>query len=226
MKTQNLVILAVVLIIIVVAAFAVARPIQTQNTSQPSAQDQGTTQALTTTTPGGLTFSYEDPYDLAVTQDQVLSKAVIPPCDPGFDYCIYRTGTDYDATNFESAGIAITQRKDLPSQQSCLTTQPSGYRGLQPHTVSTSGYVLGVFSPISGAAAGSSETGAEYRLWYGTTCYALRTRVAVSQFQNYPAGTKTEFTEADRTQVMGELQGILNAMTLPDGTPVQFPAAQ
>jgi hypothetical protein len=225
MKTQNLVILAVILIVILIAAFAVARPIQPGTAAQPSAQDQGMTQAQTTTTPGGLTFSYADPYGLAVTQDQVLSKAVIPPCDPGFDYCIYRTGSTYDATNFESAGIAITQRKDLPSQQSCLTTQPAGYSGLQPHTVSNDGYVLSAFSPISGAAAGSSETGTEYRLWYGSTCYALRTRVAQSSFQNYPAGTKTEFTAADSAQVMSELQTILNGMTLPDGTQVQFPAA-
>lgn len=228
MKTQNLVIMAVVLIVILLGALYFARPVQAPSMPQvPSGAvttNTDTASGQTTVTPAGLGFTVSDPYALATTEGQVMAKAVIPPCDAGFDYCIYRNGTEYAKTNFESAGIGITQRKDLPSQASCINTQPEGYNGLKPKTTSGNGYVIGAYSPIGGGAAGSTEGGVDYRLWYGSTCYDLRTRVAQAQFANYPAGTKIEFTSNDRAQVFGELQAILDSMTI-NGTPIDFPNA-
>jgi hypothetical protein len=223
MKTQNLVIMVVVLLIILLGALYFARPVAPIGAVPANNGTAANTQPQSVTTPGGLTFSYADPYALAATPEEVQAQAVIPACDQGFQYCIYRTGTQYAGTNFESAGISINERADLSSQATCITTQPEGYTGLKPTTKSQNGFVTGVFA-VGGAAAGSSESGAVYRAWDGKTCHELRTRVAESQFANYPAGSKVEFTSADRQQVFVELQSILNEMTI-NGTSVGFPSA-
>ena len=223
MKTTNLITLIVVLVVVLVVVLAFARPVQApvyQN-GQEQTQTQPAAQAQTVTT-GGLSFSYTEPFALATTPEQILAKVVIPACDQGFDYCVYYNGTEYANTNFESAGVSVAEHKELPSQASCVTAQPSGYHGLKPKTSSQNGVVIGAYSPIGGGAAGSSESGAEYHVWTGSTCYFVRTRVAQAQFANYPAGTKVEFTTANRDAVFGELQNILDGMSV-QGTQLVFP---
>src|SRR6266404_877354 len=78
--------------------------------------------------PGGaVSFGYTGDFGLAVSPEQILVRSYIPPCDQGFDYCLYYTGSAYKNTSFESAGIRVKRRADL-SENNCLTAQPDGYQ--------------------------------------------------------------------------------------------------
>src|SRR5690606_21204076 len=81
---------------------------------------------------GELMFVRPADFGLAVHRDQMLVTSVIPPCDDGFDYCLYYLGEEFAGTNFRSAGIRIERREDLETAASCLTTPPRGYLDFQP----------------------------------------------------------------------------------------------
>ncbi len=187
--------------------------------------ETGQANAQTVTTPAGLSFTYADPYGLATSPEQVLVKSYIPSCLGDFDYCIYRTGDQYAGTNFESAGIAIQQRKDLTTKTACLTEPPMGYENQKVTTLDQSGYATSVSGPLGNGAAGHYSDGYQYRLWYGTTCYEFNAQIGESNYGNYPTGTKTEFTAADRAAVMKELTGILAHMSV-NGTKITFPQSE
>jgi len=157
-------------------------------------------------------------FGLAVTKEQILVLSYIPPCDENFDYCLYYIGSAYEGTNFESAGIRIQKREDLIDETACLETQPNGYNNLVPETYFEDDYSIGVFSPLNDAAAGHYSEGSLYRLFYDNACYEFQTRIGQSQFANYPEGSIKEFTLEDKSALELELQQVLNAITLPDGT--------
>ncbi len=190
---------------------------------QPEPQENATTTAPASThsTPE-ITFGVPEGYALAITQEQVLVTAYIPPCDPDFDYCIYHYNDEYAGTNFESAGIRIERREDLSATDACLTAQPDGYRNIVPKTSEGVAYGTAVFGPVGDAGAGHSASGNVYRLSTDAVCFELETRIGMSQFQNYEPGTIEEFTQADRDRVEAQLLRVLNSMTLQDGTPVRF----
>lgn len=225
MKTSTSTIAGLVLLIVVIAGGVYLVSQRTANTagqtatSTPPGNQSATVQ--TVTAPNGVGFTYDKPYGLATAPEQILAKSYIPPCQD-FDYCLYRTGTDYAATNFESAGLGVKARADLTTQTACLSTQPEGYTNLHTVTYAGQGYATSVFSPIGDAGAGHYASGAEYRLWTGSACEQFDTRIGETQFANYPAGTKTQFSDADHANVMGELTGILHSVTV-NGAPVSFP---
>lgn len=169
---------------------------------------------VTHTDPNGIiTFSVPTDYGMAVTDDQILVEAVIPPCETGFDYCLYYNGGDYENTNFESAGLRVEERTDLTDQNACLTTQPAGYSDLEVATTSSEGQAASAFTGIGDAATGAYTNGEEYRLFASSTCYQFTTRVAESQFENAPTGTE-EFTEGERMSLLDQLRSIIERMTL------------
>lgn len=176
--------------------------------------NQTATSTQTTSFDGTLTFTTPSNFGLAVTPEQVMVQAYIPPCDSGFSYCLYYNSADYANTNFESAGVAIRGRDDLLTKSACLTTQPDGYTGLTATTTDQTNYSMSVFAPIGDAGAGHYATGAEYRLFTNNRCYQFDTRIGETQYANYPAGTKVEFTDANRTNMMNMLRGIISSMTL------------
>lgn len=175
------------------------------------------------TSDGMITFSTPQDFGLATTPDQVLAKAYIPPCDQGFDYCLYYNGTAYQGTNFESAGLSIRKRPDLSSQSACLATQPQGYSGLHATSTTQTSYAMSVFGPVGDAGAGHYASGQEYRLFTNATCYQFDTRVGETQFANYPAGSITQFTDAERESMFATLRGILSNITLPGGVTLSLP---
>lgn len=223
MKTSTIAGVLLLIIVIVAGAYLFSH-------QKPSSQDQTATSTppgnqsptvQTVTTPSGVSFSYDAPYALATAPEQILSQSYIPPCQ-NFDYCLYRTGTEYAATNFESAGLGIKARTDLTTQSACLSKLPEGYTNIHTATYAGQGYMTSVFSPVGDAGAGHYASGAEYRLWTGSACEQFDARLGQTQFANYPAGTKTQFTDADHANVMGELTGILHSVTV-NGAPVSFP---
>jgi hypothetical protein len=173
---------------------------------------------------GTITVYYpSSDFGLAVTKEQVLVTSYIPPCDEGFDYCLYYVGNAFKGTNFESAGLRIQKRPDLTAETQCLNTQPSGYSGLVPATFSSSDYATSAFSPVGGAGAGHFASGSLYRLYYNRGCWEFETRVGQSQFLNYPSGTIREFTASDEQSLISRLRQILSGVRIPSGETVSFP---
>jgi len=198
------------------------------NTGNPTSTPGNNLQSLTLAG-GELALSFDPSrFSLATTQDQVLVKSYIPPCDEGFSYCIYAASGTYAGTNFESAGIAIKKRTDLATERLCLNTPPSGYSaGTRPIASSTSDlYSASTFGNVGDAAAGHIAAGSEYRAFVrqSGTCYQFTTRVGQSQFANYPSGSIIQFTNADQAAMMGSLKSVLSGLHFAaGGTAVLFP---
>lgn len=168
---------------------------------------------------GTLTFAYSTTtFGLATNQTQLLVNSYIPPCDAGFTYCFYYIGNDYEATNFESAGIRVQKRPDITSERICLDTPPLGFNASMKPTElrDTDTYSSSVFSNIGDAGAGHYASGSEYRLFVknNSTCYEVETRVGQTQFQNYPTSTIEEFTVADEADMRSLLEDFVDSITL------------
>jgi hypothetical protein len=175
---------------------------------------------------GTVTLNYpSNEFGLAVNASQILVNSYIPPCDPTFSYCLYYTGDEYKGTNFESAGVRMQKRTDLATENVCLTTPPAGFASMKPAGSNSSTlYSSSVFSPVGDAAAGHYADGSLYRLFVksNSTCYEFESRVAQSQFANYPSGTIKEFTASDKTSIQGRLLSLINAISL-GGQSALFP---
>ncbi len=170
---------------------------------------------------GTITIAYPaQTFGLAVNASQVLVHSYIPPCDEGFNYCVYYIGTQYQGTNFESAGIRVKKRTDLTNERLCVTTPPEGFAATtEPNnTISTDTYVSSIFASVGQGAAGHTSSGSLYRLFIrGTgTCYEFETRVGQSQFANYPAGSIKEFTVSDQESVLAQLRAIIQSIRFAD----------
>lgn len=221
-------VLALVVLLVIVGVWIALKP---GPAAEPSPGTATTTVSFpqTLTTPSGITFGWQpDLYGLAVTPEQILTRSYIPPCDsgtPGFDYCLYRVGNQYEGTNFESAGLRIKQRTDLKTKNACLTTLPEGFTKMMPKAEVTDDYTTSVFSPVGSAGAGHYASGSLYRLSYGSTCYEFETRIGETQYANYPEGSIKKFTDADRANVQKELLQLLGSITIASSSEkVTFPA--
>lgn len=160
----------------------------------------------------GITFSRPEDFGLAVSQDQLLVESVIPPCDEGFEYCLYYIDTAYEQTNFESAGVRIVRRSDLTTEDACLSTAPAGYTSLTPDITNADTYATSMFSPLQNAGAGHSSTGKMYRLFNDSTCFEFETRIGTTQLGTYEPGAVEEFTDENRQEVVRELDAIIEAI--------------
>lgn len=176
---------------------------------------------------GTITFTVPDNFGLAVSQQQILVRSYIPPCDSYFNYCLYYNGTAYQGTNFDSAGIRIKRRTDLTSSSTCLNTPPTGYSNFTPTSTTAADYLTSEFSPLGNAGAGHYAVGTLYRLWYegNNSCYEFETRIGQSQFANYPSGTVQQFTTADQSSLKSTMQNFLNSITLPNDETISFPSS-
>ncbi len=172
---------------------------------------------------GTITVPVPADFTLATTADEVAVQGVIPPCDEGFAACIYFSGSEYDGTNLESAGIRISLRPDLPTRDACLGTQPTGYDELVPNIGAAAGYATSVFAGLGDGGAGHYAAGDLYRLAVAGSCYEFETRIGQTQFANYDPGTIQEFTADDEAALRSALAAIVNGVTLADGAPVTFP---
>ncbi len=161
-----------------------------------------------------ITFSYGTDFGLATKPQQILASSYIPPCDEGFDYCLYYDSPTYKGTNFESAGLAVNRRADLKNKTTCMETQPAGYQELRPVSQDNNGYSTSVFEGLGDAAAGHYSSGTLYRLWTGSVCYDFETRIGESQFQNYPAGSIKEFMPSDRAFLEQRLRDIIQGVSI------------
>lgn len=164
---------------------------------------------------GELMFERPADFGLAVHRDQVLVRSMIPPCDDGFDYCLYYLGDELAGTNFQSAGIRMERRKDLTTPEACLFTPPEGYTDFQPAVRREDGFAVSVFAPVQNAAAGHYSDGKLFRLFLGeATCFEVETRIAASRFEHYAEGTIREFTQEQRNALEDRLNDVVRAIRL------------
>lgn len=211
--------------IVILVAFGVfaGRKMPAQSSNPPPVSI-----SLQTISNGTITAAFPPAdFGLATNDTQVLVHPYIPPCTPGFDYCLYYIGTAYTGTNFESAGIRIEKRPDLGTKEECLDTPPSGFDASMMPTATSSAdaYSASVFGNVGDAGAGHYASGSLYRLYLpvSSSCYEFETRIGQTQFANYPAGTIKEFTSADEAALAGQLKSILDSVTLTSGAKVSFP---
>ena len=162
-------------------------------------------------------ITYPDGFDLAVTPEQVLVDSQVPPCDEGFDYCIYLHADEFADTNFSSAGLGIVARDDLTNEASCMLQQPDGYVDLVPIVAGASDYATTMYHGVDQGAAGHHSSGSVGRLYYDSACYEFETRVAQAQLSNFPSGAVQEFDEADEEATAARLMSVMARVTLPDG---------
>ena len=185
-------------------------PVQSTATSTPEATES--------ISDGTTTLSYaSQAFGLAVTPEQIIPRSYIPPCDTDFNYCFYYIGTEYQGTNFESAGLRVKRRADLTTQSQCLQTLPEGYTGISPSVSGGTDFSTSVFTPLGDAGAGHYAKGTLYRLLYKGSCYEFETRIGASQYANYPRGTIKEFMPADERALEAKLLQLLKDVTLPGG---------
>lgn len=188
----------------------------------PSGTASGSGQS---TSDGTINFTVPSDFGLAVSQQQILVRSYIPPCDPDFNYCLYYNGSAYKGTNFESAGIRINKRTDLTGTSACLNTPPTGYTDFTPTSTTAADYSIAEFTPLGNAGAGHYAIGTLYRVWYNgnNSCYEFETRIGQTQFANYPSGSVQKFTTDNQAAVQAEMMSILNGVTLPSGEAIGFP---
>jgi hypothetical protein len=180
--------------------------------------------AANTVSDGLIEFDQPEDFGLAISQDQILVDATVPPCTNEFSYCLYYNGTAYDNTNFESAGVSVRTRNDLTDENACLTTQPAGYTDLERSTSTGSGFSMALFAPLEDAGTGQFSTGEDYRLFASSTCYQFITRVGETQFASAATGTR-EFSEAQRMSLLDMLRNIVSGVRLqPNDQQISLPA--
>ena len=166
---------------------------------------------------GAVLVSYPDGFGLAVTPEQVQVASQIPPCDQGFDYCLYLDTDEFAGTNFSAAGVRIDERDDLTTEADCMLAQPGGFVGLVPVIAGASDFATTMYQDVGEGAAGHVSTGSLGRLYYGSACYEFETRVAHAQFGNFPRGAVEEFDASDVESTEDRLMSVLDEVTLPDG---------
>ncbi|MHB8710596.1 MAG: hypothetical protein ACYC6X_03550 [Minisyncoccota bacterium] len=221
-RTVTLILVALVLVGIGLVYYFGGKGAPAGTATTPAPAATSTSSVARITTPQGVSFVYSTKgYGLATTPEQVLVLSYIPPCEEGFDYCLYNTSPDFSGTNFESAGLRIQGRADLATKQSCLTAPPAGRPGLAANISEHSDYATSAFS-VDGAAAGHYSSGTLYRLYAAGHCTEFETRIGESQFANFPAGSIQKFTDADRARVKAELLSILASVSV-SGAPIVFP---
>lgn len=193
------------------------------STVQAPTIDESQISTTLTHSNGILSFDIPDDFGLALNKDQILVNGYIPACDDVFDYCIYYNDIKYKDTNFNSAGLRIQNRLDLKTINTCLNTSPNNYTGLKSKIVaSTTDYIVSSFAGIGDAGAGHYASGELYRLAYDGTCHEFETRVGLTQFANYPAGSIKEFTLADQNELKAKMLDIIKNIVLSSGEKLAF----
>ena len=159
---------------------------------------------------GFLQFVRPDDFGLAATEEQLLVSSYIPPCDFGFDYCLYYHAPTFEGTTFESAGLRIQRRSDLSTQSACLAAPPAGYVEFEPQIRQGDRYATAKFAPVGDAAMGHYASGELYRLFFDAGCYEFETRIGQSQFANYEPGAIEEFTKEHAEALEARLRHALS----------------
>lgn len=157
----------------------------------------------------GGNFSFERPenFGLAVNRDQILVKSMIPPCEAGFDYCLYYNGKKYKNTNFKTAGVGIYILKNK-TEAACFSAASYNGRKENLHTETINDVSFTVFSS-GNAAMGHYANDVVYQTFLDGTCYRFIARIGVSQFENYEKGTIEKFDPKMEKEVKAYLKNII-----------------
>lgn len=160
----------------------------------------------------GGDYSFERPenFGLAVNSDQILVKSMIPPCEVGFDYCLYYNGEKYNNTNFETAGVGFYVVKNK-SETACFSAAEYNGRKGNLHTETINGIQFTVFDS-GDAAMGHYANDVVYQTFQNGTCYRFIARVGTSQFDNYEKGTIEKFDPQMEKEIKEDLKKIIRGI--------------
>jgi hypothetical protein len=223
MKNNTLWVIIIIIVVIILGGFIIS----SSKSTAPSSYDQSGTEAFDQSIGDGLIMlSYSsDDFGLATNQQQILASSTTPVCTGDFIYCLYYKGSAYAGTNFESAGIRISKRADLKTENTCLNTPPQGYDNsvlpntLKPQTkVSTS-----LFKNLSDSGAGHIVVFSIYRLFTKATstpksCYEFQTTIAKTD-----SSQKNAFTDEAANNLNARMTNILKNLTVYDDLGDIFP---
>lgn len=170
---------------------------------------------------GTVTLSYSgDDFGLATNPGQILRPSYIPPCDPGFRYCLYVVD-GYEGTNFEGAGVRFAAEPALRTERDCLNVPPEGLATTTEPRVTRSAatYASSVFADVGDAGAGHYAEGDVYRLFVrgSLACYELETRLGRAQAANFPEGTVRELTASEVASIEGTMARVIRGVAIPGG---------
>jgi hypothetical protein len=132
---------------------------------------------------GDITVSYPDDFGLAVRERQLTSEAAPPPCDLGFDYCMYYVGGIFDLER-ETAGIRFNKRVNLNDKDKCLSTTPLGSFDYKIRTLDKKAYTSSVWFPTEVASSTGYYSSELYRIYVGQTCYEVESRVSSPSYED------------------------------------------
>ncbi len=225
MKKVILVILSIILIVVVL--WIGLHFWKNRNIPNNVVQNTQSGQNQYTHSSGQVSWEVPPDFGLAVSKDQVLVKSYIPPCEEGFDYCMYYNLKNFDGTNFESAGVSIGMRDDLLNNEACLTRPPNEYLNFTPEVIKHDNYLVSSFFPIGDAGAGHYSNGKIYRIYLNTgKCIQIGTRIGETQFANYPEGTIKQFGSEDRKYLFSRFDTILNSLKIASTSePIALPSS-
>lgn len=175
---------------------------------------------------GTITITYGSDWGLALNPSELQASSYIPPCDGVFNYCFYYNNAKYQETNFESAGMRVSEREDLTNEGLCLDTPPPGYDAstVSDAKKSADAYSVSVFADLQQGALGHYSMSTLYRLFTPAEkrCYELETRIGEGRYENFPEGTIRRFSDDERREIGQELRKLAGSTSVA-GSPVELP---
>ena len=118
----------------------------------------------------------------ATTSGMVLAQINVPQS--------YEAGT-----NFADAKFTVGTSADPSAVATCLTYNPTGGPTTKSTTATINGTTYTVFQS-SDVGAGNHYDTTSYRTMRNSQCYVIEYTIHYATFQNFPAGTVTQFDEA------------------------------
>ncbi|MGA9473387.1 MAG: hypothetical protein WBV36_13050 [Terriglobales bacterium] len=135
--------------------------------------------------------------------------SVIPICDEGTVACFEYSGSEYEGTRLEAAGIAVNIVSGARTEKECNKID-TGQFPIKREIINGIDFHYG---ETGGAAAGSVIGGPAYRTFRNGVCFELALRVATDNTPHDDTGLVVQF---DSTKLEVKLRKILHTFRFVD----------
>lgn len=151
---------------------------------------------------GPLTVGYPEYFGLAAGGSSLLPDWQVPPCDLGFDYCLFYV--EVNNSERRGGGIRISKRTNLDSEELCLNTSPLGHEKYKVKRLHRAAYSTSLWTheqdaaTTSFASAGQEPVSVDrvYRIFTGGGCYELERRTLGASDQKVPTSVLNAVIES------------------------------
>lgn len=219
MNKNTLITLILVLLLVVTVGILVSKNNSNpqdsteNNDGNSSEQVEADSTQIITDPELGYSISYPETFTALseAEQDILPSLGYVPPCDENHSNCLYYIGTEFEGTNFDSAGISTKNLIDT-GEENC-TSFNEAYT-LPDSEISTEEIDSNLFYVARSGNAGAGHMAEEtlYRTYHSNTCVEITTRIGYSQFGNYPEGSVEEFTAEDKNELMNSMKEVVHTL--------------